>query len=458
MNNKLTIENEMIVPRNEELERAVLGEILVAGSNGYMEVENILSIKSFYSDVNATIFSTFGTLSLENKQISPLEVMQVLRAEGKLEYVGGAVNLAALARETSSTTALLQHANALKQYEIKRGAFMLAEKLKAMSADDASNEDEVLEFADKGITELQSNTTGHVYSMDESLTRYYEWSLDNECHKNAVMSSGLKGLDDILDGGFRAPDLIVVGGRPSMGKTQLAVHFAECFVRAGWDTLFFSLEMLDIQLIHRMVAKDGLNASHVRKGTMTAEERAIQEQNMTHLQGLRLHIASDECYKQLSAIKAEAYRYKRQGKVKVIIIDYLQHIRTKLRFEKRYLEVGYITSELKSLAKELGVPIILLAQLGRKNDADADQVPKMEDLRESGNIEQDADVIIFPHRPWVYNNEATDPTGRSWKDRGILYIAKNREGKRNVKTYFMTDPQFKEISDDEQANDMLPHE
>ena len=315
-----------------------------------------------------------------------------------------------------------------------------------------------MEYADKGLTELQLNEQGHVHTLDESISRYYEWCVSNAEHKSAIISSGLNGLDAILDGGFRAPDLIVVGGRPSMGKTALAVQFAENFIRAGRHVLFFSLEMTDIQLIGRMVAKNGVYSSHVRQGTMSTDEWRQQDENLGRLQGLRLHIADSNEHKLLSAIKAEAYRFKRKGMVDVIIIDYLQYIKTKQRFEKRYLEVGYITSELKALAKELNVPIVLLAQLGRKNDAAEDQVPKIEDLRESGNIEQDADIIIFPHRPLVYNNEAVDQTGRSWKNRGVLYVAKNREGQRNVKTYFMTDPQFKEFSDDELANEQLPHE
>lgn len=455
---KNVIETEFIVPRNEELERTVLGEILIAGTNGYIDIENIISAKSFYGEINSTIYLSIARLSEQKKDINPQELFQELYRQGKIEFVGGATYIAQLAKGVVSTHALVQHATDLRQCELRRGAFLLAEKLKAMASDEAIDEEEVLEFADKGITELQTSTTGQVYSMDESLSRYYEWSLDNENHKNQVISTGLCGLDTILDGGFRAPDLIVIGGRPSMGKTAFAVHFAETFVRAGFHTLFFSLEMTDIQLINRMVAKNGLQSSHVRRGTMSNEERAIQEENMTSLQGLRLHIACSEAHKQLSAIKAEAYRYKRKGELNVIIIDYLQYVRTRMKFSQRYIEVGYITSELKALAKELNVPIILLAQVGRNAEGMDMEPPKMSDLRESGNIEQDADVIIFPHRPWVYNNEAIDTTGRSWKDRGILYVAKNREGMRNVKTYFMNDPQFKEFSDDEQANDQLPHE
>lgn len=449
---------DSLMPRNDELERQVLGEILVAGNNAYEEIEGILSPSSFYSDLNATIYSAFSTIVTERRQISPLEVSQVLRREGKLEYIGGPSYLISLSSNIASTSYLPQHAIELRQCEIQRGLFIYGEKIKMMACDDTYEVAETIEFADKTLTEMQINSKGEVHDINDSLTRYYEWAISNSENKQGVISSGLCGLDNILDGGFRAPDLIVVGGRPSMGKTALAVQFAENFIRAGRHVLFFSLEMTDIQLIGRMVAKNGVQSSHVRRGTMSPLEWQQQEMNMTSLQGLRLHIADSEDHKQLSSIKSESYRFKRRGELDVIIIDYLQYIRTRQRFEKRYLEVGFITSELKSLAKELNVPIILLAQLGRKTDSDEDQTPKMEDLRESGNIEQDADVIIFPHRPWVYNNLAVDQTGRSWKDRGVLYVAKNREGMRNVKTYFMTDSQFKEFSDDEVANEVLPHE
>jgi len=449
---------ELTMPRDEELEKIVLGEILVAGSNAFAEIEGELTTKSFYSDAHATIFEAIAKLSYERKAINISELAMILNRENKLEYVGGSPFLSHLITSVSSTVYLANHVKALHDIEVKRKVYILAEKMIALAADKSVEQDEVLEMADKGITELQTNSAGQVFDIDESLGRYYDWAVANAEHKNKVIPTGLMGLDSILDGGFRAPDLVVMGGRPSMGKTAFATAFAEYFVFQGYHTLFFSLEMTDIQLIGRMVAKNGVNSSHVRKGCMTQEEWNIQDENMSRLMGLRLHIACSEDYKQLSAIKAEAHRFKRKGECDVIIIDYLQYIRTKLKNVQRYVEVGYITSELKSLAKELNVPILLLAQVGRNAEGTDVEPPQMSDLRESGNIEQDADIILFPHRPWVYNNEAVDKTGRSWKDRGFIYVAKNREGMRNVKTYFMNDPQFKEFYDDEQANEQLSHE
>lgn len=458
-NNSNFLGNEQMVPRNENLERTILGEILMAGANGFIEIENIISTKSFYSDIHATIYLACAMLVEAKRDVNTQELFQELYREGKLDYVGGASYIASLARNVVSSHALEQHAKELRVYELKRGAFLLAEKMKEMASDQTTDETEVLEFADRGLTELQTNTECQVFSMDESLSRYYEWVLENEEHKGSALSSGLAGLDYYIHGGFRAPDLIVLGARPSMGKTQFSVNFAKSFVMQGKHTLLFSLEMKDVQIIGRLVERYGVKTSHVIQGTMSIDEKTQQERNMSELQGLRLHIASSESHKQLSAIKAESYRLKRRGELDVIIIDYLGYIKTKGNFKnQRYLEVGYITSELKALAKELNVPIILLAQVGRDNSGSAVELPSMSDLRESGNIEQDADIIIFPHRPYYYDTDAKDQLGRSWKDRGMLYIAKNRNGKRNVVTYFMNDEDFKEIWDDEQANEQLPHE
>ena len=143
---------------------------------------------------------------------------------------------------------------------------------------------------------------------------------------------------------------------------------------------------------------------------------------------------------------------KREGKLQLMEIDYLQLIQTGLKFGTRDLEVGYITRELKNLAKELDIPIILLAQLNRPIKGAIIKSPTLEDLRESGNIEQDADVVIFIHRPCYYNEEALDEGGNSWKNKGQLILAKNREGERNARVIFRHDEHFKKIWDDKSYN------
>jgi replicative DNA helicase len=262
-------------------------------------------------------------------------------------------------------------------------------------------------------------------------------------------------LDKILNGGFKSPDLIILGGRPSMGKTQFSTFFAEEAAKLGKHVYFVSIEMTAMQLVARMAAREGISYSNMRQGRLTSSEWSMIDSRASELQQLRINIADSPDCRQLSYIKSEARLLKRKGELDIMFVDYLGLIKTNMRFEKRYIEVGYITGELKALAKELQIPIILLAQLSRPPQGREKETPKMEALRESGDIEQDADIIIFPHRPYVYDSTAVDEMGRSWKDRGVLLIEKNREGQRNVKVYFENDPQFKNFWDDEQANERL---
>ena len=453
----IKIGEEVQIPRNSALEKEVLGEILIVGEQALTEIENIITPASFYDEANAIIFATLLEMQASHKPITILDLTMALMAKGQSEAIGGPVYLADITRSVATTAYLVQHATELHQCEVQRSMFVLAEKIKAMASDSYFDAEEVMEMAERGLTEIQVNTTsGQAKDMVTCIGQLYDWVMDNADNKNKPISTGLAGLDRILNGGFRAPDLVVVGGRPSMGKTQFAVHFAEQACLQGKKTYFVSIEMTAKQLIARMAAREGVSYSHMRQGTIYGDEFEQLNMNLERIQHLPLMIAdSPEC-RNLSYIKSEARRLKRQGKLDIMIIDYLGLIRTNQRFEKRYIEVGYITGELKALAKELEVPIILLAQLSRPPQGQEKQPPKMESLRESGDIEQDADVIIFPHRPYVYDHNACDETGRTWKDRGVLLVEKNREGERNVKTFFMNDPQFKEFWDDESANDQLP--
>jgi replicative DNA helicase len=234
-----------------------------------------------------------------------------------------------------------------------------------------------------------------------------------------------------------------------MGKTQLAVSFAKAAGANGNETLFLSLEMTKKQLIMRMInEQDGISFYNMKNGHLTNEEWQLIDHKITELEKLKINIADSVNVRYLHSIKSLVRKLHRQGKLSLVIIDYLQYIRTNTKFGTRDLEIGFITSELKALAKELNVPIILLAQLNRPPKGNHIVKPELSDLRESGNIEQDADVVIFPHRPSYYEESAVDEAGKSWTNRGILYMGKNREGEKNEKILFQHDDRFKKIWDD----------
>jgi replicative DNA helicase len=185
----------------------------------------------------------------------------------------------------------------------------------------------------------------------------------------------------------------------------------------------------------------------MRTGQMSNEEWKAIDLRVGALIEMKLHIADSYEIRQLPCIKSEARRLSREGKLKLLVIDYLQLITTGLTFQKRHDEIGYITKELKNLAKELDIPVIVLSQLSRPQKGDKGSEPQLGDLKESGEIENDADVVIFIHKPDYYSPFVEDSSGRPWKGRGKLIIAKSREGIRNQDIIFHHDARYKKIFD-----------
>ena len=231
-----------------------------------------------------------------------------------------------------------------------------------------------------------------------------------------------------------------------MGKSQLAIHFAQAAARDGNGCLFISIEMTLPQIIMRMLIEDErINFYNIKSGQLSEDEWRYIDQRVAQLQSLPFHIADSPSISRLNSIKSLARKLHRRGELKMLIIDYLQLIQTGMKFGTRDLEIGHITRELKALAKELKIPVIILAQLNRADKTQRVRMPELSDLRESGNIEQDADKVIFPHRPSYYDPDAIDHNGVPWKNRGLLIVAKNREGKRDEYIHFMHDESFKKI-------------
>lgn len=450
---KFTDEN-MQIPRNYDLEREVLGELLILGEEAITNFDSTITPKTFYNENHSIVYATMLKLVKQKKPLDLINLAMQLKADDKLDYIGGSSYLSGLISKVASTAHIKQHIEQLRQYEVNRDLFCLSEEVKVLANDPTSDSSDTIEFIEKSLTDLRVSNKSCALTMTDSISVFYDWLQTNMEHKSTI-PTGLKSLDKILNGGFKSPDLIILGGRPSMGKTQFSTFFAEEAAKLGKHVYFVSIEMTAMQLVARMAAREGISYSNMRQGRLTSSEWSMIDSRASKLQQLRINIADSPDCRQLSYIKSEARLLKRKGELDIMFVDYLGLIKTNMRFEKRYIEVGYITGELKALAKELQIPIILLAQLSRPPQGREKETPKMEALRESGDIEQDADIIIFPHRPYVYDSTAVDEMGRSWKDRGVLLIEKNREGQRNVKCFFENDPQFKNFWDDEQANEKL---
>ena len=439
-------------PQALEVERAVLGTILIE-SKAIERVE--LDVEDFYSPSHAIIFNAILTLKNLRVPIDTITVVQELNRTKHLDEVGGVVYLAELTDGVGSSAHLEYHTAILKQKSLARKLILQSQNVIARAFDQSEDVQNIVEYLEKSFTDITTSSSSSDYhdmrsSIEQTLKYLADLQTKKESGESVSIPTGLKGLNDQIGGGWSAPDLVILGGRASMGKTAFALKFARTAAQSDNDCLFISIEMTLIQLMMRIFTEDErLSYYNMKTGQMLQHEWGFIDEKVAEIQSDKLIIADDHNIRNLNNIKSLARNLYRKGRLKIMIIDYLQLIKTNLKFGTRDLEIGYITGELKNLAKELNIPIILLAQLNRGMKGSEGSDPVLSDLRESGNIEQDADKVIFPHRPTYYNPEAMDKDGKSWENRGFLLIGKNREGIKDAKVYFRHDDNFKKIFDDD---------
>lgn len=442
-------------PQVPELEELVIGAVMLEKE----AIERIeLVTEDFYKVVHQKIFAAVLRLKNSNRPVDMFTVTDELRGSGEIDEVGGPYFISSLTTRVSSVAHIEYHANIIKQKSIARKLIQMATDIQIMSFDDRVDVADTIEYAERVFSEISTQSLTPDYSnMQESIKATVDYLIERQIKQergeHVGIPTGLKALDRSLNGGWSAPDLIVIGGRPSMGKTQFAVLFAKAAGMSGNETLFLSLEMTKIQLVMRMInEQDGISFYNMKSGRLTREEWELINKKIAELEAMKVNIADSISARYIQNIKSMARKLYRQGKLKLLIIDYLGYIKTNLKFGIRQQEVGYITSEIKALAKELNIPIILLSQLSRPVKGQQVQKPELSDLREAGDIEQDADIVIFPHRPSYYDESAVDERGDTWNKRGILYMGKNREGMKNEKIFFQHDDRFKKIWDDREID------
>ena len=443
-------------PQATELEALVLGAVMLEKE----AIETIeLSPLDFYSVKHQIIYQAVTNLKDRHNPIDMFTVTEELRRMGKIDDVGGPYTISLLASSLSSAAHLQYHALIVKQKSVARQLIQQSSEVLNMAYNESTDVQDILEYIETSFTEISSGSIeADSCDMEESIKETLDHIAliqSNALNKiSTAIPTGLHELDKRLNGGWNAPDLVIMGGRPSMGKTQFAVHFAKYAGMSDNDCLFISIEMTKIQLLIRMITEDeGIDFYKIKTGQLNNDEWNLINRRVNEMLKLKINIADDHKIRYLGNIKSLARKLKRKDQLKMMIIDYLGLIRTNQKFQNRDLEIGYITSELKNLAKELNVPIILLAQLSRPQKGMRVERPKLEDLRESGNIEQDADIVIFPHRPSYYDATAVDDGGFSWKERGVLYLSKHREGEKDAKVFFNHDERFKKIWDNGQFFD-----
>ena len=426
----LDLELGRIPPQAIELEEAVLGAILLE-KDAVTEILDILTPESFYKEEHQKIFKTVIELFTNSKGIDILTVSEQLRRKKELDEIGGPLYVTGLTSRVASASHIIDHAKIIQEKYLKRELIRISTEINRISFDDESDIKDVLIYSQSELFNLILNKqkrSRHIAEIGvERLKELEEISkLDKEF---TGVPSGFTKLDRITSG-WQNSDLIIIAGRPSMGKTSTVLEFAINAAEFNFYVDLYSLEMKDKQLYDKSISrKTGIENSFLRTNKMNDVHWQLIEKGHGKLEKIPLYI-DDTPSLDVVEFRAKARRNKIKFDTKLIIIDYLQLMRSTEAYKRggREREVADISEQLKATAKELDVPIIALSQMSRAIDSrTGNKKPRLSDLRESGAIEQNADLVIFIHRPEVYGM-LEDDEGKSTKNLIELIIAKHRNG------------------------------
>jgi replicative DNA helicase len=425
-----------IPPQNVEAEASLLGAILI-DSDAIVKVADIVRAEDFYDERHARIYE--ATIQLYEKH-SPIDVLTLsdqLRSTGMLDMVGGAGYLTELTNFVPTAAHADRYAEIIAQKAMRRRLIKASQSIAELGFDEAQSLQELIENAETRLFEVSER---HIKQDISSIEFILSTSFDrlDELHKDKGklrgVPTGYKDLDNVL-AGLQPSDLIILAARPSMGKTAFALNLAHnVAVKAELPVLLFSLEMSKEQLVDRLLAAEaGVNAWNLRTGNLTDDDFEKIGHAMGTLSEAQIFI-DDSPSISVSDMRTKARREAHQRPLGLIVVDYLQLMSGGARFSgdaNRVQEISEISRGLKGIARELNVPVLALSQLSRSVESRNPQIPQLADLRESGSIEQDADVVAFIYREDYYNPETEN------KNIARILIKKHRNGPTDdVDLYF----------------------
>ncbi len=411
-----------VPPNNIEAESAILGTMLLDGDSVSSVIDRI-SPDDFYQPGNQKIFSAIGNLFSGGKPIDLLTVTENLLETGELDKIGGPAYIASLTDDTiPQKSRLREHTRIIAEKAKKRQLIAFMRKFADRCYTDPL-EHIVEDFSRDFFRMTSDNRKGPVPISDgiENLLENLSARMEGD-KKFPGLPTGFYELDGILNG-LQPSDLIILGARPAMGKTALAMNIALNCSRNGTKVLVFSLEMSKEQLAERLLSTmTGINGEAIRRGMLSDDQLKRLTSASKALSRSSIHL-DDSPALTVQGIRARAYKLASQGNLDLIIVDYLQLMNG--AGESRERQVAEMSAGLKAIAKTLNVPVLALSQLNRSLESRTDKRPKLSDLRDSGSIEQDADVVMFLYRDEVYSPRGDNPTA------GIaeLHIAKHRNGR-----------------------------
>lgn len=412
------------LPCNIEAERAVLGSLLLNDEH-VGTVSELLARDDFYSHANRLVYGAILAIVEQRRRVDLITLQDELVKRGELEAVGGVVYLVSLQEDITAVGLIEQHARMVKEKAILRELINSATSIITRCyAQDEQEIDAVLDGAERTIFAISQKRSRNAFvQLDIWLKRTFQQLSEIKSQRSGVtgVPTGYRKLDDMTSG-FQKGDFIVLAARPSVGKTALALSLAKYAAESGGAVGFFSLEMSAEQLTLRLLSSESRVRFHaIRNATITADEWVDLTHAAARLAEAKFFI-DDSPMQTIMDIRTKARKLRADNDIKLLVIDYLQLLHGNGWFENRHQEVSTISRSLKALAKELGIPIIALSQLSRAVDSRVDKRPMLSDLRESGAIEQDADLIMFMYRDILYNPDTEDP------DLTELIIGKQRNG------------------------------
>lgn len=415
-----------VPPQNAEAEQSILGGILL-DNQALNNVLEVLVANDFYSESHRRIFTAIIELSDKNEPTDLITLTNILKNKKQLDGVGGAAYLASLVDNVPSAANVAYYAKIVKEKAILRQLIGTATGILKNSYDSGMDVDDVLDEAEHSIFEISENKIRPSFYLLKNIIKDTFKTIENLYEKKNLITgvpTGFARLDD-LTSGLQKSELIIVAGRPSMGKTAFALNLARhAAVEMGLPVAVFSLEMSKEQLALRMLAADAkVDSQRLRRGLVGETDWPKLTTAAGRLSEAPIFIDDTPAITVLE-MKAKARRLKAENGLEMVVLDYLQLMRASGRRDSREQEISEISRSLKALAKELNVPVIALSQLNRKVEDRTNRRPQMADLRESGAIEQDADVIAFIYRDEVYNKSEDNP------EKGIaeIIIGKQRNG------------------------------
>lgn len=428
--NDLHVEYGKMPPQAVDLEEAVLGALMLE-RDAFSIVGGLLEPAAFYKESHQRIFRAIQKLFINDDPVDLLTVTEALKQSGELEQIGGAYYLAQLTSRVASAAHIEFHAKIIVQKYLQRKLITVCSELQEMAYDEATDVSDLMDKAQKSIFEIADGNirkdTAEIAPIIDEAIKGIQAAAERPDGISGL-PSGFAALDSVTSG-WQPSDLIVIAARPGMGKTAFVLSMARNMAVVHKQTVaIFSLEMSSVQLVNRLIASETeISTEKLKAGQLTEDEWKQLHSRIKALVEAPL-LVDDTPALSIFELRTKSRRLKQKYDIKALIIDYLQLMTAGADMRgNREQEVSMISRQLKIIAKELSIPVIALSQLNRGVESRPDKKPMLSDLRESGSIEQDADMVMFIHRPEKYGN-TSDNEGNSLLGIATIIIAKHRNG------------------------------